>query len=365
MKPSGHSKRVALCAFLVMQACAAWGQETPAVDDKALLVGIPVYRFPYTLPGTFAFRTTKNYYLTAISGGGRSMDPTIITASPTVGPWEQFSIVVNPNSAYDKSFKTANGNFVTAVNGGGLTSNALHTDATVIGSWEQFRMNDLAVNGFKPTWYSLGTINGNAVTAVGAGGQYYNPIHTDGWQVGSWEEFRPDKCGDLGSGYEYYIVAADGAPLSAESGGGVGDDYAIWKGLEGPSNAQWSRFRLMRQSDGTYALQTSNGVNYVTALNGGGLVQEYYECDPGWFGACLSGYTGIFHTDATQVRGWEKFRITDTGECKYTIQTSSGFFVGIYQSSHGVLLTTDRSIVSNNEKFELVMSNLGSPPIIH
>jgi hypothetical protein len=121
----------------------------------------------------------------------------------------------------------------------------------------------------------------------------------------------------------------------------------------------------MRQSDGTYALQTSNGVNYVTALNGGGLVQEYYECDPGWFGACLSGYTGIFHTDATQVRGWEKFRITDTGECKYTIQTSSGFFVGIYQSSHGVLLTTDRSIVSNNEKFELVMSNLGSPPIIH
>ena len=29
-------------------------------------------------------------------------------------------------------------------------------------------------------------------------------------------------------------------------------------------------FRLIRQADGLYALQTENGINYVTAVNGGG-----------------------------------------------------------------------------------------------
>jgi hypothetical protein len=367
MKPS----RLAMCALLVLQACAgaALAQETPAAtgEQKALFVRQPpLFPLTYTLPGSFAFRTTKGYYLTAVSGGGRYQDPTIITASPTAGPWEQFQIVVNPSSAYDKSFRTATGNYVTAVNGGGLTWNALHTDATVIGGWEQFRMIDLAQTGFKPTWYSLYTINGNVVTAVGAGGQYYDPIHTDAYQTGSWEEVRPDKCGDLGSGYEYYVIAANGSPLTAVDGGGHADDYALVKGFWfGPSDAQWSRFKLIRQLDGTYALQTSNGVNYLTALNGGGLVQEYYECDPGWWGACIDSTSGIFHTDATHVLGWEKFRIADTGECKYTIQTTSGFYFGIYSTSHGMLMTTRRSIVSDNEKFEFVMAGLGSPPIIH
>ena len=371
MNSSRYASRLAACAFLVMQACAgaalAGGGSDTTAEQKALLVRQPpVYRLPYTLPGSFAFRTTKGYYLTAVSGGGRYLDPTIITASPTVGPWEQFQIVVNPASTYDKSFRTANGNYVTAVNGVGLTSNALHTDATAIGGWEQFRIIDLAESGFKPTWYSLYTQNGNVVTAVGAGGQYYDPIHTDGYQVGSWEELRPDKCGDLGSGYDYYIIAANGQPITADDGGGHTESYALTMGFWfGPTNAQWSRFKLLRQSDGTYALQTSNGVNYVTALQGGGLVQEYYECDPGWFGACLSGVNGIFHTDATSVLGWEKFRIADTGECKYTIQTASGFYFGIYSTSHGMMMTTRRSIVSDNEKFELVMAGLGSPPIIH
>ena len=71
-----------------------------------------------------------------------------------------------------------------------------------------------------------------------------------------------------------------------------------------------------------------------------------------------------FHTDATQVLGWEKFRIVDQGHCKYTIQTNSGFFFGLYQTSHGMLFTTRRSVISDNEKFEFVMSGLGSPPIL-
>lgn len=35
------------------------------------------------------------------------------------------------------------------------------------------------------------------------------------------------------------------------------------------------KFKLIRQSDGTYALQTANGRTYLTALGGGGQVEKY------------------------------------------------------------------------------------------
>ena len=320
-----------------------------------------------TLPGEFAFRTKKGYYLTAINGGGRSDAPTTITAATTAGPWEKFRMVVgDPAPLYDKSFQTASGNYITAVNGGGMTADALHTDATQIRAWEQFRMNDLSEEGFAPTYYGLNTIGGRNVTAVDAGGHYEDAIHTDGFHVDTWEEFRPVKCGDLGSGYDYYIIPADGSVLTAADGGGqVTDAMILGPWIGEPENLLWSRFKLILQMDGSYALQTSNGVNFVTALGGGGEVQVYQHCDPGFPGTCIDGLTDIFHTDATQVLGWEKFRIADQGNCKYTIQTTSGFFFGLYQTSHGMLFTTRRTEITDNEKFEFVMSGLGSPPVLH
>jgi hypothetical protein len=225
-----------------------------------------------TLPGEFAFRTKKGYYLTAINGGGRSMAPTIITAATSAGPWEKFRIVVADPAvtAFDKSFQTATGNYVTAVNGGGMTSDALHTDATQVRGWEQFRMNNLSVEHVAATYYELYTIGGRDVTAVGAGGHYEDAIHTDAVHVDTWEEFRPVKCGDLGSGYDYYIipsvVPADGWALSAPGGGGRVSG-AVAPGYGGLPE---SSFKPILQPDGSYALRTSNGVNFVTALGGGG-----------------------------------------------------------------------------------------------
>jgi hypothetical protein len=167
------------------------------------------------------------------------------------------------------------------------------------------------------------------------------------------------KCGDLGSGFDYYIIPADGSALSARDGGGRVID-ALSRGYSGPE----SKFKLILQPDGSYALQTSNGVNFVTALGGGGQVQVRDECHTGFWDACLESFSDIFHTDATQVRGWEKFRIVDQGNCKYTIQTNSGFFFGLYKTSHRMLFTTRRSVISENEQFEFVMSELGSPPIV-
>jgi len=81
-----------------------------------------------------------------------------------------------------------------------------------------------------------------------------------------------------------------------------------------------AQFTLIRQDDGSYALQTpkdtlnDNETNYVTAVDGGGLAHGTNDSDN-------------LITTATQVGAWEKFRITDQGNCTYTIQTNSGYYV--------------------------------------
>jgi hypothetical protein len=84
-----------------------------------------------------------------------------------------------------------------------------------------------------------------------------------------------------------------------------------------------ARFTLIRQADGTYALRTPNGINYVTAVGGGGQPPSDEN----------------FHTDATQVQAWEKFRIVDDGHCRYTIQTVNGGFIGFPSLSAPSLAT--------------------------
>lgn len=326
--------------------------------------GVVVSPAASAYPGEFAFRTQKGYYLTAIGGGGRATDPTIITSATSAGPWEKFKLAIaTPPSPHDKTVQTSGGNYVTAVGGGGRTSDVLHTDATQPRDWERFRLIDLGGGGIPaaPTYYGIQTIKGRYLTAMGAGGKYQDALHSDATQIKGWEQFRIVKCGDPGSAYEYGILAANGSFLAASNGGGS-SNYVV---LSGPSGVG-PRFKFFRQTDGTYALQTGNGLNYLTALGGGGQVQKYNECGFSLSGACLEGFSGIFHTDATQVKAWEKFRVIDQGNCTYAIQTSSGFFMGIYKDSTGHMsLTTRRDgAPTANEKFQLVVFGLASPPVI-
>ncbi len=311
--------------------------------------------------GEVAIRTTKGYYLTAVNGGGRSADPTIITATTAPGPWEQFKITIaNPGQVYDKALQTVNGNFVTVVGGGGRTSDVLHSDATQVRDWERFHLTDLAAS--HPSFHAFQTIKGNFLTAVGAGGKYDNAIHSDAKVINEWERFRVVKCGDPGTGHEYGIMAANGNFLFAQNAGGRSQGTVILN----PPTALETKFRLLRQTDGTHAFQTSTGRNFVTALQGGGLVQSYQNPDCGLFEACIGGFSTIFHTDATQVQAWEKFKVIDQGNCTYAIQTTSGFFMGIYKDSTGHMsLTTRRDgAPTPNEKFQLVVYGLGSPVVI-
>jgi hypothetical protein len=79
------------------------------------------------------------------------------------------------------------------------------------------------------------------------------------------------KCGDLGSDYQYTIITASDQLLWAQNGGGLANSFVNDTINLGsiPGDTTMARYKFVRQSDGSYALQTSNGVNFVTALGGG------------------------------------------------------------------------------------------------
>ena len=127
-----------------------------------------------------------------------------------------------------------------------------------------------------------------------------------------WERFGLQKCGDLGSAHQYTLEKVLGEEGTLNAVGGGGRSTASVDFLY---NDVSSVFTILRQGDGSYALRTSNGMNYLTAIQGGGLA---------------SGDT--LATDRTQLQAWEKFQIVDDTvegrDCVYTIQTASGFFLG-------------------------------------
>ena len=130
-------------------------------------------------------RAFDGHYLSAIGGGGRTTD--VIETNRTVpSTWETFTIVNSFDGASPPHYgiRTTNGNYLTAVGGGGRTTDVIHSDATLLQAWEKFTFNSLGYG-----WYDIQTIDGHYVTAVGAGGRTTDTIHTDATRVGSWEKF--------------------------------------------------------------------------------------------------------------------------------------------------------------------------------
>ena len=199
--------------------------------------------------------------------------------------------------------------------------------------------------------FTMQTYDGHYLTALGGGNKPNDAFHTDATKASTWEYFYFLKCGDLGSGYQYAIrpTGTGNIPgkgdfvsyLTALGGGGkTSQAMTAFSGLQAGS-----RFKLIKQSDGTYALQTSSG-NYVTAVNGGGLA---------------SGDN--LHTDAQQVQAWEKFKIVEQPpNCSYTIQTVSGFFLAVGPGSSTISTRISdpnaAPSINYNAKFELIMTGL-------
>lgn len=140
------------------------------------------------------------HFVTAVNGGGVGgpnsgpQSAAIHTDATTAGAWETFNCTTsNPNNTI--TFQVNDGNFITAVGGGGVggpnaNPSQLHTDATKAGPWEQFTIVSVG-----PNQCALKTSSGNFVTAVNGGGWGGSdtankfPIHTNATKAGQWETF--------------------------------------------------------------------------------------------------------------------------------------------------------------------------------
>ena len=298
-------------------------------------------------PGQIYILTKNFYYLSASNGGGLITEEAIQTGikySPglVVGGYLQFTLWRDTSGHF--AFQTYSGNFITAVDGGGLTSDVIHTDATDIAAWEEFQ---IALVGGKPGPFpiSIQTVKGNYLTAVGMGDKLTNAIHSDATKVQDWEIFFLRKAGDLGSGFQYFIVPIDSQQaMAAKNGGGLTQNTLQLYGQSGV-HLDWARFSLILQPNGSHAIQTVNG-NYLTAVNGGGLDYGTTQTDN-------------IHTDATVAKAWEQFTFVDRGDSTYCIQTVSGYFLGkrTYGGSAEGEYSTDISDINSATRFWVVPAN--------
>ncbi len=127
------------------------------------------------------------------------------TDATAAGSWEIFKLILQPpgqaiGPGMTFALQTAAGGYVTAVNGGGIGGASdgtcpVHTDATQPSTWEQFTLNvDETSN---PPNVTIQTQTGNYVTAVNGGGvgdsqggDSATPVRTADGAIGSWQLFK-------------------------------------------------------------------------------------------------------------------------------------------------------------------------------
>jgi hypothetical protein len=257
-----------------------------------------------------------------------------------------------PRGFFPFAIQTASGNYLTAVNGGGNTSDVLHTDATTPLAWETFGLIpqvpplsiyppffDMAQDA--PWYYAIATDKGNYLTALGGGGQSDDPaLHSDATKVNTWELFRLICSGPRISGRQYALRPVSGGGLVAVDGGGKAQNALA---IVSPTNFDLKpdqKFTLLQQPDGTFALQTISG-NFVTAVTGGGVPLSNTHGTP----------SDVFHTNAVKISTWEKFHILDQGDFSYVLQTELGWFVGVAPPTTS--LRTDLTNIADAARWRL------------
>lgn len=162
-----------VAAGLVLAAGGVVGLSQPAS-------AAPFFATPTTC--TIQTFNTGNF-LTAVGGGGRTSD--VIHTNATVArSWEAFTLV-DAGDGIHVGIRTVSGNYLTAVNGGGLETDVIHSNATLLQGWEKFNVIRIGGDGF-----AIQTIDGHYLTAVGGGGRTTDVIHSDATQVQAWELFR-------------------------------------------------------------------------------------------------------------------------------------------------------------------------------
>ena len=139
-------------------------------------------------------------------------------------------------AAFKCTIQTYNGRYLTAVGGGGRTTDVIHSDATVARSWETFRLVD-SRDGSSPVKYGIKTKKGTYLTAVGGGGRITDTIHSDSRRIKAWEKFQ---LFSLGGGY-YNIKTNTGNYVTAVDGGGRITDVIH---TDATVASTWERFKV-------------------------------------------------------------------------------------------------------------------------
>lgn len=134
------------------------------------------------------------------------------------------------------AIETSDGDFLTAINGGGIGAATdptntwpIHTDATTSGPWERFKIQSLAGSG-------------NVLLQTNK--QVVVPF------------FFPDF-------------------VAAVNGGGIGqaaDPANAWPvHTDSSTIGPWARFSVIANQDGTFSFKTPDGAHFLTAVDGGGV----------------------------------------------------------------------------------------------
>jgi hypothetical protein len=140
------------------------------------------------------FKTADGHYVTAVNSGGLTglgQPPfdVIHTDAVRVGSWETFTLVDSGDGTH-YGIQAFDGHYLTAVGGGGRTTDVIHSDATQLQGWEKFTVTKLPSAPGGQAVYSIGTIDGHFLTAVGGGGRTTDTIHSDATVANGWEKFH-------------------------------------------------------------------------------------------------------------------------------------------------------------------------------
>jgi hypothetical protein len=116
--------------------------------------------------------------LAALGLTGMASASTGQTTAPAVIAWPVCTI-----QSYD-------GHYLSAIGGGGRTTDVIETNRTVLQEWEKFTLVPVATQG-RTGWYAIQTFDGHYLTAVNSGGigSAFDALHSNATQIQAWEEF--------------------------------------------------------------------------------------------------------------------------------------------------------------------------------
>jgi hypothetical protein len=170
--------------LLVASTCALSACGVPPEESEHVPSSTGDVQQDFAFACVYAIKTQNGHYLTAVDGGGHATNA-MASNRTQVGSWEEFAIIPVDLNAGTVSINAINP--LTADGGGGKTRDAIKTNRTAVGAWETFKLRNRG-----NSTYAIQTFDGHFVTAVGGGGKPTGPdvLHTDATAIGSWEQFR-------------------------------------------------------------------------------------------------------------------------------------------------------------------------------